>query len=371
MKRCTISTKNIEDIDAFCRALNFVSEQIIEITHSECHIEVCYEETEEDLYDSLVSYAKAFSTTSDHSINDVEWKTSRDKDIFFSQNSIRHSGILRDNGNGFVILTEAGLALYEAIDAKLRNIALEFHAIEKKYPVLLDVSTLIKSGYVRMSPQYTTLCCCPTESIETLSRFGSALAKGTGLSLCNSPHHALSPSACFHVYAEHENSTLKEDSIITFRQCVFRNEGRLNWSDFGRLRDYTVREIVMLGSRDYVSTTRTELVNSLKNLCLDLEIGTRLIPACDPFVMPELHRFKKIQISESLKYELQVECAPNRYLSVASFNLHGTAFGSAFNINEYNRNPIESGCIGVGLERFAMAYLSQFGTNPKKWSIKI
>ena len=38
----------------------------------------------------------------------------------------------------------------------------------------------------------------------------------------------------------------------------FRNEGRFNYSEIGRLMGYHVREIVMIGSADFVSNIRKE-----------------------------------------------------------------------------------------------------------------
>lgn len=67
------------------------------------------------------------------------------------------------------------------------------------------------------------------------------------------PSFSLSPSACFHVYEKYRGQTMPQNSVITLNQSVFRNEGRLNWEEFGRLRDYHVRRLFFLEPRNLLN----------------------------------------------------------------------------------------------------------------------
>ena len=73
-----------------------------------------------------------------------------------------------------------------------------------------------------------------------------------------------------------------------------------------------------------------------------------------------------------LKYELRLPIGEGRTLAAASFNFHEDFFGSSFDI----RRPAGDGdedatvitaCAGVGLERFAYAFLCRHGVDPAAW----
>ena len=93
--------------------------------------------------------------------------------------------------------------------------------------------------------------------------------------------------------------------------------------------------------------------------------------AFDPFIIPKMQKFKKIQKSEELKYEIRLNCSNEHEISVASFNLHGSAFTSPFNIKIANIDNTVTGCIGFGLERWVIAFISQFGIDINNWPDEI
>ena len=49
-----------------------------------------------------------------------------------------------------------------------------------------------------------------------------------------------------------------------------------------------------------------------------------------------------------------------------SSNLHSLTFSKAFNIT-CDLFPVHTGCLGFGVERFAIALVSQHGSDPDKW----
>jgi hypothetical protein len=52
---------------------------------------------------------------------------------------------------------------------------------------------------------------------------------------------------------------------------------------------------------------------------------------------------------------------------VGSFNFHDDFFGKSFDISLANGDTAISACTGFGIERFAYAFLCQFGTDPAHW----
>lgn len=186
-------------------------------------------------------------------------------------------------GEGQVGFGEKGKFLFEYFDELFGKIAYQLGAIEKMYPALLPIGGYSKTGYLKKTPQYAIFCSTVNDSINNLEQTDVAIRNRNVKEIVKEPEYALSPSACFHTYIEYENSSLEKNTIITFRQNVFRNEGRLNYRELGRLCDYHVREIVMIGSSEYVIKMRNQIMEKsteiMKNLNLDgdISLGVRFI----------------------------------------------------------------------------------------------
>ncbi len=96
-------------------------------------------------------------------------------------------------------------------------------------------------------------------------------------------------------------------------------------------------------------------------------MNAKIITASDPFILPRMQKLKKMQIKESSKYELRMAYTEEEDMSVASFNIHGTAFTYPFDIKIKNLEETVTGCVGYGLERLVLAFLSQYGENVSNW----
>ncbi|MNG03920.1 Amino acid--[acyl-carrier-protein] ligase [compost metagenome] len=168
---------------------------------------------------------------------------------------------------------------------------------------------------------------------------------------------------------DQEHSELAEPTVYTFRQKVFRHEGNKNWGSFGRLRDYHVREFVFIGDDLMVRNQRNYVLEQVKQLVEELGLTARISVTSDPFVVPSMQKFKKIQVEEESKLELQLAYGPDNYLAVASFNLHGTTFTEPFDIRVKSTPHTVTGCVGFGLERWVLGFMAQHGTDPNEWKM--
>lgn len=278
---------------------------------------------------------------------------------------------IKQFGDGLIGLNGVSLFLFEFFDSLFESIALKYGAIKKIYPVLLPIDAYIKTGYIKNSPQYATFCCSPYEDIEELSCLNDSAKNHQLKDHMKEPNYALSPSACFHTYLDYENHNLDSNTIVTFRQSVFRNEGRFNYSEIGRLRDYHVREIVLIGNQVFVEEKRGQILNDIINILKELNLDSNISIASDPFVMPKIQKFKKIQVSEEIKYEVRLSVNNNQMISVASLNLHGKAFTQPFNIEIDKCDDTVTGCVGFGIERWVLSFLCQYGSNPSNWPLMI
>lgn len=253
------------------------------------------------------------------------------------------------HSDGEVVFSGMMGALMNVLDKEFRQSALSIGAKEEFYPVLLHKKSLEKTGYLKRSPGHCLFCS----------------------SLHREAEYVLSPSACFHVYEHYENCILPEMKAITLRQNVFREEGDSGWREYGRLRDYTIREIVFIGNQEYVEKQRQIIMDKTKELAEKIGLEYQFELATDAFMVPEMKRFEKIQLLKKSKYELLLSCGDQQRLAVASFNLHENAYTRPFHISVQKLNQTVTGCVGFGLERWVLAFVSQFGYEPEKWPVYI
>lgn len=369
MKNIKIEFKSKVNHEELLKNMGFISEDILgyALQGNIISVDVFDEADELDIEKKIRSYiSKLVSSGHDEMLYCYDDQSRNYFDnIYNSVEDIHYFG------HGNIALSGVANFLFEFFDGKFEKIALDFGAKPKIYPVLLPVEAYKKTGYLKHSPQYAIFCCNTFEDIGKLEDLQYNIQDDNMQLSLKQPTFALSPSACFHTYLEHENTVLNSNSVYTFCQSVFRNEGRFNFSEIGRLMDYHVREIVMIGSSDFVSTVRQEFLNKLVAIMTDWGLCFSVNIAADPFVMPKIQKYKKIQKIEKSKYEIKLNCNSNHKISVASFNLHGSAFTEPFNIKVKNNDDTVTGCIGFGIERWVLAFICQYGVAPSKWPEEI
>ena len=146
---------------------------------------------------------------------------------------------------------------------------------------------------------------------------------------------------------------------------VFRNEFSSNKS-LDRLMTFTVRDIMFVGDKNFVSKTKIKIINDLIKFFNLTNLSFSIESADDPFFSGKISK-KLFQQSYELKYEILVYIPHlNKKIAVGSINNHLDTFGKSLNIKT-KKNFIHSGCMGIGFERLVFALYSQHGTNLKKW----
>jgi hypothetical protein len=174
---------------------------------------------------------------------------------------------------------------------------------------------------------------------------------------------------CFHTYHQLAGRPLAAPSlVVTSRGKSFRFESRYRRS-LERLWDFTIREIVFLGPRDFVLAGRRRLMELTFGLIESLQLGGRCEVANDPFFVDDgtAGRVWSQRLFE-LKYELRLPIGAGADLAAGSFNFHECFFGDSFAIaSPGGDGPVYTGCAGFGLERFAFAFLCQHGLDPAGW----
>ena len=369
MYRVKIIPEMDTDVDEFIKSICFVSPDIQNVVRTEEGIEIEISDAGKamEIRAMLVGIMKKYTIPNKN--RETYYENYLNDRRFYDISTLENDVIFFDNGQiGF---GEKGKFLFDFLDSEFSEIAYELGAVEKLYPVLLPLDDYSMTGYVRKTPQYAIFCSTVNESLKDLEQTDAAMHDKKVKEIIKEPRFALSPSACFHTYIEYKDKTLKDNTIVTFRQNVFRNEGRLNYNEIGRLCDYHVREIVMIGSNEFILESRNKIMQKSKDLMSKLQLIGDISLASDSFVVPKMQMYRKIQHIDKSKYEMHLNISPDKSISTASYNLHGKAFTDPFNISVENCEDTVTACVGFGLQRWVLAFLLQHGLNEESWPEKV
>lgn len=276
---------------------------------------------------------------------------------------------------GQVAIGGALLKAFNYFDSRLRELVLSGHgAVEYQYPTLLPTSVMDRCGYFDSFPQFVMFVAHLHSDIDSYERFADLRAQGVDVSeyaleMTGSADHCLPPTMCFHTYhhLSGRRFAAPAGSVVTSRGKSFRHESRYEWG-LERLWDFTIREVVLLGDRDFVRSTRARLMDEVRELLVELGLAGHCEVANDPFFLgtDRSTRMAMQALAES-KYELRMPVGGGRTIAAASFNYADDFFTERFDIRFDDGSPVRSGCVGFGLERLAYAFLCQYGLDEGDW----
>jgi hypothetical protein len=248
-----------------------------------------------------------------------------------------------------------------------------FHAEPLLTPTLIPARVLAKCDYFRSFPQNVTFASHLHPDLPTIDAFRSRHAERDALDDSaagdmDTPDTCLSPATCYHVYHLHAGRTVPKGGLVhgVCGKC-FRFEST-NTSDLRRLWDFTMREVVFMGTRDYVWKQREVGLERMAALLNAHGLASEIRTASDPFfIAPDAMAKTYFQLSSETKYEISALLPAGQRLAVGSLNYHTDFFGRAFDIQVEDAGPMHSVCIAFGLERWVYAFFRQHGTNPTRW----
>ncbi len=239
--------------------------------------------------------------------------------------------------DGLLSLGAAETALIHALQSRFREMALAAGAEERQFPTVIAEEILIRSEYFQSFPQFASAVNSPTK-------------KG---------RYFLSPAVCYHCYQLLMNSVVPEHTLLTCQGRCFRAES----ANGSHLWEFTMREIVFLGSDGFVRAQCDAWKQRITSWAEQLGLIVKLAPATDPFFVAETRGKKLLQQIKELKYELTAPGLSGTDVPVASFNLHERFFTSRFEVTLTDGEPAYSGCAAFGIERWCMALIARHGVN--------
>jgi seryl-tRNA synthetase len=285
-------------------------------------------------------------------------------------------GWLHDYGKGQVAYSGPVLKLARLINEKAGELYAEaFGAVDGHFPALVDAETLHKCGYFDSHPNAVTFVGNMVEDFDAIEEFRRANSCSEGALL--PPHEhihvdgmCLNPAACFPCYPTLKGARIATGQALTWLGRVFRYESR-NINGLDRLYEFNVRELVFVGNDVYVRDCRQRALGVVEQLASHFDIDCRIQTATDPFFATVSAAKKFWQAAQEVKNEIKIPALDRdgnvKQLACGSINLHGNFFGRRFDIKTADGEEAQTGCVGLGIERWVLATFTQHGFDPDRW----
>lgn len=282
-------------------------------------------------------------------------------------------GYATDLGDGQVALSDALARLADHFEAHCVEFGVKAGATRMRVPSLIPVRVLARLDYIRNFPNHLTFVAhvrADAESVKHVAQLDPAHPGAVAAHL--QTEHVLAPNVCFHVFHALEDRSVELDAgggraFFATARCFRHEAGRMR--SLERLWEFSMSEVVYVGTPDYVLKSREEIMNASLQLTRALGLGGQLVVANDPFFTDDFHQKADFQIMNQLKYELRLPISSKGdTLAVASFNYHMDHFGQRLGITRAGTDgSVSSGCAGWGLERLAYAFVARHGADPLAW----
>ena len=293
---------------------------------------------------------------------------------------LKKRGWVIELGRGQVALAGPAMNVLRAIDAECAELGMsQYGAKEEIYPTLIPASTLGRCGYFSSFPQNVSMVTHLVEDFDTIEEFRQANSETTELTVprqlgdyFKKPEACLSPAVCYHCYKSLEGKNLgNAPHVVTTVGKCFRYEST-NITGLDRLWDFTMREVIFVGSEEEVTSRRKRGFELVQQQLDRWDLDACIESANDPFFSAAYATKTYYQVRADLKFELRLTVEPSatgeqRTIACGSFNLHENFFGKTFSITASDGTPANTGCLAWGLERWVLAAFTQHGYEPSRW----
>lgn len=287
-------------------------------------------------------------------------------------------GWVLDLGQGQVALCGPALRLAHALDSRIAQVGVrQFGAVERAYPALIPAQVLACCGYTSSFPQHLSVVAHLDENYDAIEQFRSANAEQRDLVIPDRaafghPKVCLCPALCYHCYPTLRGRQLPAAGHVETASGRIARYESSSMVGLDRLWEFSQRSIIWVGEDRFCAERREWAMAAAMELAQEWDIDCSIDTASDPFFTSVSTAKSFWQRGQDLKFELRAAVEPGadgevRSVAAGSFNLHGTYFGTAFDIADHSGGPAFSGCASWGLERLVLVVCTQHGLDPLQW----
>jgi seryl-tRNA synthetase len=275
-----------------------------------------------------------------------------------------------EEGPGYFVVGPLLTGILTYVEQRLLQVADQMGASRYRFPALIAPSYMEKVQYFRNFPHSLTFATHLRENLPDIQRFSCEAVTADGRISVDQELYApvsamLAPTVCHHLYLTMSGCKVQEAGMTaTAHGNCFRFESR-NMVSLERVWNFTMREIIFVGAEDYVTGRIEEARNRIRPLMDDLGLTHTVMTANDPFF---IGTFRDQAAAFELKYEIRALLPyKDDTIAVGSYNRHGDFFGRTLNIQAAEGGPAHTGCVGIGFERLAYAFVCQHGLDTENW----
>lgn len=328
-----------------------------------------------DAPEELLESARALAVRVQRSLRSLERKIAYRTEAA-DRKQFRGSGMtddIRMLGNGYAAMRGVPARLYRYFSRVFEEVGKPWRAEPVITPTLISAPILAKCGYFGSFPHNVSFACHLVEDAHQIEDFRSRHEDREELddrTLTNfeQPDTCLSPAVCYHVYHLCQHTTIpKVGKTFAIQGKCFRYESS-NMQSLRRLWDFTMSEIVFLGTREGVLRQRERAMGVVSRFLEDHQIAAEIRTASDPFfVAPDAAAKTYFQLTSETKFEISLMLPDDVRIAAGSLNYHTDFFGRVFDCEVEGAGPMHSVCVAFGLERWVYSFLAQHGDDPAHW----
>ncbi len=282
-------------------------------------------------------------------------------------------GEVSQEAGGIYALGPLLARLIEYFEGHFLRLAGSFEAVPYRFPTLIPARYLERVNYFRAFPHSLTFVTHLREDLDAIDGFSQQAAcsehgLNTPLDSFAPIQALLSPAVCYHLYFSLADRPLPGGRLAaTAVGNCFRYEA-INLASLERLWNFTMREVIFVGSKEFVLENRELARQRMAPVLEQVGLAYRVESANDPFFIGEFRKQAAFQSAFQLKFEIRAALPfKGSTLAVGSYNYHQDFFGRSLNITLPDGSPAHTGCVAFGLERVALAFLAQYGLDPRDW----
>ena len=218
---------------------------------------------------------------------------------------------------GYVCYYDKFEKVYADLDTIFKNFLDGMNYRNFNIPAMIDGDVLQKCGYFESFPdQISAVACVKDESVEEIMD-----GKVVDVSHITLRNKYLTPSACLHIYPMLSGKSIETNEIITTKARVYRCE-KSGFEELTRLWDFSVREIVFIGSQEFVKENLDIMKKKALEFAKKITPSAKLEIAHDPFYKGYRNNIKAMfQTKNEQKFELRIPIQ-DREVSFSSFKFH-------------------------------------------------
>lgn len=248
-------------------------------------------------------------------------------------------------------------------------------------PMHVSFDTWIRTGHLEGMPGEIYYICEPKsreakewEDFVDLLKIKREVSEEELLKNLKAPKEGVCYAQCPNIYASMAGKTIAEESLP---MLIFDHSTPSDRYEAGgkhgieRVDEFHRIEIVYIGTKEQLLEVREKLMEKYRYVfdrILDLEWRMARVT---PFYLQQagVTASEEDEIKGTIDFEAYLPYKGDRskeWLEIQNISIVGEKYVKAFNIKA-QKSELWSGCSGIGLERWTVAFLAQKGIDAEKW----